>query len=61
LGELIGYKFEQSLHIDDFDHVSDNVFIDKVFDSFGFLLVMLSIECHFLIEQIQKLPLDFRK
>jgi len=52
-------KFEQDLHIDDFDHVSDNVFIDEVLNSFGFLLVMLSIECHFLIEQIQKLSLNF--
>jgi hypothetical protein len=54
-------KFEQDLHIDDFNHVSDNVFIDKVLYSFGFLLVMLCIKCHFLIEQIQKLSLNFRK
>jgi len=58
---LIRNKLEQDLHIYDFNHVSDNVFIDKVFDSFGFLLVMLSIECHFLIEQIQKFSLYFRK
>ena len=52
-------QFEQYLHIYDFDHVSDNVFIDKVFNSFRFLLVMLCIEGHFLIEQIQKFSLDF--
>jgi len=30
----MGNQLEQYLHIYDFDHVPDNVFIDKVFDSF---------------------------
>ena len=57
----MGNKFKQYLHINDFDHVSDDVFIYKVFDSFRFLLVILRIERHLLIEQIQKFPLNFGK